>query len=162
MNERGVVFIMQYYFYYCACCGNLLEKDDIICNICRMIDPVRKSKKPTSYYNEKSIEKYGHTDNTLDFLMEEALVENPEFEPSRVYYFMSPEEKKKCDEEHSRKLEEIFSKTQNINTPKCPTCQSQNIMKISTTSKVIGAGLFGLFSKTARSQFECKNCGYKW
>lgn len=46
--------------------------------------------------------------------------------------------------------------------PRCPTCGSSDIKKISTTAKVIGAGLFGLLSKTAKSQFECKNCGYKW
>ena len=51
---------------------------------------------------------------------------------------------------------------QSSNIPKCPTCGSTNIKKISATSKVVGAGLFGLFSKTARSQFECKDCGYKW
>ena len=47
-------------------------------------------------------------------------------------------------------------------TPKCPTCQSTNIKKISTMSKVAGAVSFGLFSKTARSQFKCLSCGYKW
>ena len=52
--------------------------------------------------------------------------------------------------------------TQPSNVPHCPTCGSTNIKKISATSKVVGAGLFGLFSKTARSQFECKDCGYKW
>ncbi len=48
------------------------------------------------------------------------------------------------------------------NFPKCPTCGSTNIKKISTSSKVFGAAMFGLFSKTARSQFECQNCHYKW
>lgn len=46
--------------------------------------------------------------------------------------------------------------------PKCPTCGSTNAKKISAMSKVAGASMFGLFSKTARSQFECNNCGYKW
>lgn len=46
--------------------------------------------------------------------------------------------------------------------PKCPTCASTNIEKISGADKVVGAALFGLFSKTAHSQFKCKNCGYKW
>lgn len=46
--------------------------------------------------------------------------------------------------------------------PKCPTCGSTNIQKISATKKAAGAIGFGLFSKTAKSQFECKNCGYKW
>jgi Zn finger protein HypA/HybF involved in hydrogenase expression len=48
------------------------------------------------------------------------------------------------------------------NVPKCPTCGSMNIKKISTASKAVGAMAFGLFSKTAKSQFECENCKYKW
>lgn len=48
------------------------------------------------------------------------------------------------------------------NLPKCPTCSSTNIKKISTTRKVAGAIGFGLLSKTAKSQFECNDCGYKW
>lgn len=46
--------------------------------------------------------------------------------------------------------------------PKCPTCGSTNISKISATNKAIGAIGFGLLSKTARSQFKCNKCGYKW
>ena len=51
---------------------------------------------------------------------------------------------------------------QSPNQPHCPTCGSTDIIKISAAKKAVGAGLFGLFSKTAKSQFECKNCGYKW
>ncbi len=58
-------------------------------------------------------------------------------------------------EKEKRQLEQI-QKVQFV--PKCPTCGSSDIKKISTTAKVVGAGLFGLLSKTARSQFECKNC----
>lgn len=49
-----------------------------------------------------------------------------------------------------------------LNLPKCPTCSSTNIEKISSFDKAAGAVMFGLFSKTARSQFKCRNCGYKW
>ena len=52
--------------------------------------------------------------------------------------------------------------TKTTNTPKCPTCGSTNIEKISLTKKAVGAFGFGLFSKTAKSQFHCKDCGYKW
>ena len=48
------------------------------------------------------------------------------------------------------------------NLPKCPTCDSTNISKISATSKAIGVATFGIFSKTAFFQFKCNNCGYKW
>lgn len=49
-----------------------------------------------------------------------------------------------------------------VNRPTCPTCGSTNVEKISAAAKVGGAAMFGLLSKTARSQFKCKNCGYKW
>lgn len=53
---------------------------------------------------------------------------------------------------------------QNIinNKPKCPICQSTNIKKISNTKRVVYGASFGLFSKTARSQWICNNCGNKW
>lgn len=49
-----------------------------------------------------------------------------------------------------------------VNIPKCPTCGSTNVRKISAVSKAGGMFMFGIFSKTAKSQFECKDCGYKW
>ena len=85
-----------------------------------------------------------------------------------------------CDEETAKEAIEIRRKTlgkplspeqqahnqavarEALNKPKCPTCSSTNIKKISALSKVAGASMFGLFSKTARSQFQCNNCGYKW
>lgn len=53
-----------------------------------------------------------------------------------------------------------LSTTDNI--PKCPTCGSTNIEKISLTRKAIGGALFGLFSSDVRKTMHCKNCGYKW
>lgn len=50
----------------------------------------------------------------------------------------------------------------NIPTPKCPTCQSTNIQRISTTSKMFDIMLVGHFSRAARSQFKCNSCGYMW
>ena len=60
--------------------------------------------------------------------------------------------------------DERYNVQQNIssNIPKCPTCGSANIKKITAGQKLGGMIGFGIFSKTARSQFECKNCGYKW
>lgn len=48
------------------------------------------------------------------------------------------------------------------NIPKCPTCGSNNIEKISTTKKLFGGAMFGLFSSDVRNTMHCKNCGYKW
>ncbi len=49
------------------------------------------------------------------------------------------------------------------NVPKCPTCGSTNIEKISATSKVGKAVLFGIFAAGAISKtFKCNNCGHQW
>ncbi|MBC5688229.1 hypothetical protein H8S37_04705 [Mediterraneibacter sp. NSJ-55] len=48
------------------------------------------------------------------------------------------------------------------NKPKCPTCQSTNIRKITTASKATNAVLFGLFGNKRKMQFHCNNCGYEW
>ena len=47
-------------------------------------------------------------------------------------------------------------------TIKCPTCGSTNVKRISDTKKATHAIAFGIYSKTAFSQFECEDCHYKW
>ena len=49
-----------------------------------------------------------------------------------------------------------------LNKPKCPTCNSTNITKISGTKRFVTTGLFGLASSNVGKTMECKNCGYKW
>ena len=61
-----------------------------------------------------------------------------------------------------KRMQESNSRRVNANVPKCPTCGSTRIQKISVSKKALGVFGFGLLSKTARSQFECKKCGYKW
>lgn len=46
--------------------------------------------------------------------------------------------------------------------PKCPTCGSINIGRISTFDKILGGAMFGLFSSDVRNTMHCRNCGYKW
>lgn len=48
------------------------------------------------------------------------------------------------------------------NTPTCPTCGSTKLKKISDIKRAGHWLAFGFASKTAQSQFECENCGYKW
>ena len=48
------------------------------------------------------------------------------------------------------------------NTPKCPTCGSPNIKKISATKRWVSTGLFGLASSDVGKTMQCENCGYKW
>ena len=56
--------------------------------------------------------------------------------------------------------QEKVQREQNI--PKCPTCGSTNIEKISTTKKAFGFVAVGVFSSNFGKTMHCKNCGYKW
>lgn len=56
----------------------------------------------------------------------------------------------------------INNQQQEDNTPRCPTCKSTNIEKITTLNKVVSIELLGLASNKIGKQFKCKNCGYMW
>ena len=46
--------------------------------------------------------------------------------------------------------------------PKCPTCGSPDIKKITGGKRWITTGIFGLGSSNLGKTMECNNCGYKW
>lgn len=47
-------------------------------------------------------------------------------------------------------------------TPRCPTCGSTNIQKVSVSGRAIGGLIFGGLSVEGRAQFFCKDCKYQW
>lgn len=53
------------------------------------------------------------------------------------------------------------SKIQNDNRPKCPTCNSTNLKKISGTSKAVSVAMFGLLSQKVKKTYHCNACGYE-
>ena len=46
--------------------------------------------------------------------------------------------------------------------PKCPTCGSTNIRKMSGVEHGASIAAFGIFSKKINKTFKCGNCGYTW
>lgn len=55
-----------------------------------------------------------------------------------------------------------YVSNQKDNVPKCPTCSSTNIKKVSGTSKVISVAVFGFLSQKVKKTFHCNSCGYEW
>lgn len=130
-------------YYYCPYCGTAQLKNALFCNHCRTTTDMIPSKLDSEYYRQKSVQKYGDYTHWKEFLLSEAK-ENPLFDENKLINPPQPQTKPQP------------------NTPKCPTCNSTNIKKISSLSRAAHGYAFGLFSKTARSQFECKNCGMKF
>ncbi len=55
-----------------------------------------------------------------------------------------------------------FKSQQTDNKPKCPTCGSTNIKKISTLNRAVSIGTLGLLSGKIGKNYECLNCKAKW
>jgi len=64
-------------------------------------------------------------------------------------------------QKHNNELLEN-DKVKQANVPKCPTCQSINLKKITVTSKAMNTALFGLFGTKRHKTFNCNSCGYEW
>lgn len=72
------------------------------------------------------------------------------------------EEKKALERMHKniRRMQKEKDKQNCI--PKCPTCGSTNVVKISLAQKAVGGAMVGLYSSDIRNTMHCKNCGAKW
>ena len=141
-NEKSIEFLKGYHIFepdggfgkICPSCKKGVLEDSII-----------------TYEELEIIQDVSDSDR--QFL--EAMIELKKNDPIEYQLKMSQFKASLKQQENSKKVEED-------NTLRCPTCNSTKAKKISATSKVVGASMFGLFSKTARSQFKCERCGYKW
>lgn len=74
-----------------------------------------------------------------------------------------PEIERKYFNEGGDFINPVGEKDKLSNGPKCPTCGSTNIQKITLLPKVGAAALVGIFSLGYLSKtFKCNSCGYKW
>ena len=84
---------------------------------------------------------------------------------SQSSFIQAMEQLKESDPiEYQLKLSQFKSQLnqQESSLPKCPTCGSTNIEKISLTKKAVGGFMFGILSSDVRKTMHCKKCGYKW
>lgn len=51
---------------------------------------------------------------------------------------------------------------QKVNVPRCPTCGSTNVRRISTLDRAVSVGILGIFSGKIGKNYECLNCKAKW
>ena len=67
-----------------------------------------------------------------------------------------------AEDEQKINLATLRKKKKNANIPRCPTCGSTNIKKISGTKRWVTTGMFGLGSSNVGKTMQCGNCGYKF
>lgn len=47
-------------------------------------------------------------------------------------------------------------------TPKCPTCGSTDLTKITSLDRAVNIAMFGLLGNKRKYQWHCNNCKYNW
>lgn len=183
---------MSEFIQCCPVCGRLLSYKNISCVDCGYSKKVNRQKrkelrplfekgeaaympvdlytssKPKEYYERISKLKYNTPDNWKDVFVEEELSNNPLYDSDKYTESCrkkQEQEKRRIDLLRQQEFQKNNPSTANNNQPNqphCPTCNSTSIKKISDLRRGAHAIAWGLLSTTARSQFECKNCGYKW
>lgn len=143
----------KYHLYLCPVCAKhyntLHSREEITCGICGHRVVLYETTHNLNYYHIKSMVLFGDFHHHREIIIDEELSGNSLFDR---------EEASKITQENAY----AAPKTVTANIPKCPTCQSTRIKRISNAKRSLHAFAFGIFSKTAQSQFECENCGYKW
>lgn len=66
----------------------------------------------------------------------------------------------KYAEEKKKRIQEEYDRI--FHTPKCPTCGSTDLRKVSVGAKAVSVGLFGIFSQKVKKTWHCNSCGYEW
>lgn len=174
--------------WYCPYCGNIQKKTNTVCFCCGREMQLIQFKKDTDYYSSiaksKCAQELGDEPKfSLDdrkryeewfnrkreiydqLILEEEIIPNsPLYDPTIETRPYNYREDHKDDPDAQIVLPaSVQKKIDEKNcVPRCPTCGSTNVEKISVAAKAFSLATIGLLSSTVRSQFKCKKCGYKW
>lgn len=125
--------------------------------------------------NKKSTDKNISKINGTNFDLSEELFEAVSTE-TPVVLIKKLKERYSLDFDGAHQLYKIMRETKQVppafnsgneavvqqNVPKCPTCSSTDITRISTTAKVTNAVMFGLLGNKRKKTFHCNSCKYEW
>nr|WP_305135034.1 hypothetical protein [uncultured Acetatifactor sp.] len=137
--------------YFHDICGAKLENIDNITECPKCLCPLKKER--ISPIPDGSLVKAISTDESFMNAMVELYENNPIEYQLKIQQFKTQLQQQKQIEEKGYIVD---------NAPKCPTCQSTNLKKITATSKAMNTALFGLFGTKRHKTYHCNNCGYEW
>ena len=107
----------------------------------------------TEYYFTESVDHGNLKPEIRKAIFEKYIKNSPTYSEEAV---------KDREEKESRERLNLPSSYTPKSNPKCPTCGSTNVEKISAGKKAIGFVAVGIFSSNFGKTMHCKNCGYKW
>lgn len=165
------------YMKYCPRCGdidwsphsnlNANKNEHVICFVCGHKLETIDSKYDLydEYEYNGTFSHFQEMSQRVDQFIEEVIKPNPEFDPdlyARKDEIIKQKQEQEMNEFRRQTGGASWVDDKIGNKPKCPTCGSTNIEKISVSKKAFGGMMFGLFSSDVRNTMHCKNCGSKW
>lgn len=140
-------------FYYCKKCARVVDIWSWQPSIRTQCETCHVDMISTGIDASKIV---GEEDRRMrEYIAEEIARKNPEYDPS-----LEAERKEKdAASLHAMCVAEAATSRY---VPKCPTCGSPKIHKISTASKVASVALVSIFSRKVHKQWHCDNCGSEW
>lgn len=135
---------------YCPKCGHIETL-----GISKTCDYCGSPLKETEYIFDEAIE-YGDIKPEIrKAIFEKYIKNNPLYSEEAV---------KDREEKESRERLNLPSsyKTQQQNIPKCPTCGSTNIKRITTVNRAVSVLTLGILSEKIGKNYECLDCKAKW
>lgn len=150
--KARIIMALDYPVRYCPKCGKIAltsMRPNEKCLYCGT------SLQDTEYIVDDVTERGCLKKEVKTAIFEKYIKDNPMYSEEAV-------KNREEQERHNRLNMPSSYKPKESNKPKCPTCGSINIQKISTGKKAIGFVAVGVFSSNFGKTMECKNCGYKW
>lgn len=144
-------------FPICKCCG---YEDPIIMSMDDMRVFVKNLNLPTADLNSNKLGTIASTsDSPSDEALREKYVYNNEHFSKKAYNDMLEYDCKEC-----KRLQEYWDTAGRSEQPKpkCPTCGSTDLRKVSVGAKAVSVGLLGIFSQKVKKTWHCNSCGYEW
>lgn len=145
-------------YVFCLKCGRVIITDierDYKCDVCGTIMELI----PEGYNMDFDInQEQENWDAEKERLMKEQVETSPIFDKELF------DTKEDILSEHRQKYHEIERAYEERKAciPKCPTCSSTNIKKISSAARLANAAAFGFLGNRRNKQFRCNNCKYEW
>ena len=141
------------FYRYCPKCGDITcSQKEEKCDFCN--EPYVT----TNYESRPDDWRCGK--NIYKEILEEYVKPNPLFDEELYNKRIALE--KRQEEATSNRLYMEKRQAQKANVPRCPTCGSTNIRRISTLDRAVSVGILGIFSGKIGKNYECLNCKAKW
>ena len=148
--------------YYCPVCGRVTSDSVAVglslkgkCLFCN--SDLQGTGKDRSYFWQRSDDKQERRrllKRLAETVREEYVYGNPLFDKEKY------EAREQADRERIARNKAGLNPLDNL--PRCPTCGSTNLTRLSGVGLITMFGAFGVTDGNAGKTFRCNNCGYRW